>query len=211
MNEITILFRDDPDHEGFNKQILSFLEDKHRSLNQNGYIIRPVIVDSDNIDKYVKLGVQSLPALLTSNDNQENGVNDIIAFLSIKTSDPKDKQKNSIVKNKFQNLIQEMANVSLEDLKREETEDVSSKKSLHSDALTQEDIMKGNQKFDYINKKQSVPSRKKTSQNAPSKDMYQEQNTKFDNMDKDEIHIMQRYLDSINTDDEEEQYSPDYM
>lgn len=212
MNEITILFRDDPEHQIFNQQIISFLEEKHRLLNQNGYVIRPVIVDTSNIDKYAKLGVQSLPALLTSNDNQENGVNNIIAFLSIKTEDPKNKQKNNILKNKFNNLIQEVSNISLDELKKEEKDGAAPKDLPNLDILTQDEIMNASKKFDYINKKQSVPTTKKrdgSKHREGTRSSFKEQNTKFNNMDKDEIHIMQQYLDSINSDDEDH-YAPDY-
>ena len=185
-------------------------------MNQNGYIIRPVIIDTSNIDKYAKLGVQSLPALLTSNDNQENGVNNIIAFLSIKTEDPKNKQKNSVLKNKFQNLIQEVSNISLDELKKEEKSNAAPKDLPNLDILTQDEIMNASKKFDYINKKQNVPpsSKKKENLNSRQKGMnqntFKEQDTKFNNMDKDEIHIMQQYLDSINSDEEEDHYAPDY-
>ena len=212
MDEITILFRDDTSHESFNKQILSFLHDTHQALNQNGYIIRPIIIDSHNIDKYAKLGVQTLPALLTSNDTQENGVNNIIMYLSIKSNtSEKPKVSGSGSKQKFQNMIQEVASISLEELKKEENEGTSKKDMPELDILTQDDIMKGSQKFDYVNRKtQPSSSRKMKNGTIPSTSTFKEQNTKFQNMDKDEIHVMQQYLNAIESEDEEEQYQPDW-
>lgn len=209
MEEITILFRDDIGHEQFNRQILSFLHDKHQALNQNGFIVRPIIVGSTNIDKYAKLGVQSLPALLTSNDTQENGVNNIIMFLSLKSNTGKPATSKGS-KHKFQNLIQEVSHISLDELKKEESDGVGKKDVPNLDILTQDDIMAGTKKFDYVNKKTQPNSNRKMKQGTiPSNSTFKEQDTKFQNMDKDEIHVMQQYLNAIES-DEEEHYQPDY-
>lgn len=78
---ITVLLKESPDDTAYNKQILEYLNDRHQELNNANYAIGIEIVDDSNINKFIRLGVSSTPALMLE-DNIEYGVSSIIAILA---------------------------------------------------------------------------------------------------------------------------------
>jgi hypothetical protein len=95
MNEIIVLLKDNKKHNQYNKQLISFLNEYHESLNDNKYLINIKIVDDNNIDKYIKSGIESIPAINIDNEFIY-GVNQIIQKLSILLNNKNTNEVNNI-------------------------------------------------------------------------------------------------------------------
>ena len=64
-------------------RIMEYLNDRHQSINDMGYAITIDIVEDSNINKFIKQGITSIPALVLPNDEDpQYGVNAIIAALA---------------------------------------------------------------------------------------------------------------------------------
>ena len=78
---VSILLRDTEDSQLHNERILEYLNDRHQQLNDVKFAVAIDIVDNDNINKFIKKGITSIPALIVDNDIQY-GVNSILATLA---------------------------------------------------------------------------------------------------------------------------------
>jgi hypothetical protein len=127
LKKISILLKDSDENEGHNIQIMEYLNDRHRAINDAGYAIAIDIVEDDNINNYIKQGVISTPALILSDgenglhNDAQYGVNAIIAALAklevIQTSDHfYDDNQGSNPEQSFRDIIiQEMMSSEQED------------------------------------------------------------------------------------------------
>lgn len=64
-----------------NKKILDYLNAHQKKINSNDIIIKPLIMNPDKIDDFVKIGVSNLPSLLY-NGKIVYGVNEIIKYIN---------------------------------------------------------------------------------------------------------------------------------
>lgn len=85
LKKVRILLRDSDDSEEHNTQILEYLNERHEYLNDVGYAIAIDIVDSTNINRFIKQGVTSIPALIPPDSDATDaqyGVNVILSSLA---------------------------------------------------------------------------------------------------------------------------------
>lgn len=83
LQKVTILLKDSDESEVYNVQILEYLNDRYRQINDTGYAIAIDIVDDGNINRFIKKGITSIPALYIEDpEDAEYGVNAIIASLA---------------------------------------------------------------------------------------------------------------------------------
>lgn len=88
MNEfkrVSVLLRDSEDSQEHNEQIIQYLNERHEYINDMRYHIAVDIVDDTNINKYIKQGITSIPALIPPEGDTTDavyGVNAILASLS---------------------------------------------------------------------------------------------------------------------------------
>lgn len=83
IRKVRILLKDSDESEVHNIQIMEYLNERHRPINDAGYAITIDIVDDTNINKFIKQGVTSIPAIILPNDDDPMyGVNNIIATLA---------------------------------------------------------------------------------------------------------------------------------
>lgn len=82
MKEILILFKNDPKHDKYNRQIFEFLNNQYQNLNNIGFKINPIIINNNNIDKYVRSGIGNLPSLIYEEEDIKSGSTAIINFLT---------------------------------------------------------------------------------------------------------------------------------
>lgn len=78
---ITILLKESSAEADYNKRIVEYLNDRHRELNDVGFVIAVEMIDDSNINKFIKLGITSTPALMIDDDTQY-GVSSILATLA---------------------------------------------------------------------------------------------------------------------------------
>lgn len=76
--ELNILLK--PNSNKNNKKILEYLHNKQKKINDNNIIINPLVVESDKINEFVKMGVSNLPSLLYKEDIIY-GVSKIIKYI----------------------------------------------------------------------------------------------------------------------------------
>lgn len=83
IRKVRILLKDSDESEVHNIQIMEYLNERHCPINDAGYAITIDIVDDTNINKFIKQGVTSIPAIiLPEDDDPMYGVNNIIATLA---------------------------------------------------------------------------------------------------------------------------------
>lgn len=81
--KITIVLRDSSNHVENNRRIIEYLNDRYRILNDNRYTIAIEILDDSNIDDFIKIGVDEVPAIqLDKAGSFTSGVNNILAALA---------------------------------------------------------------------------------------------------------------------------------
>jgi len=85
-----------PDSNKNNKKIMDYLSINQKKINNNDMEIKPLIVESDKIDKFIKLGVSNLPTLLYDGEIIY-GVNEIITFIDNKCNEKKESSKKDII------------------------------------------------------------------------------------------------------------------
>lgn len=78
---VDVLLKDSDESYAHNCRIMDYLNDRYKKLNDAQYAIAIDIIDDDNINDYVKRGVESIPALIVD-DDIEYGVNNILATLA---------------------------------------------------------------------------------------------------------------------------------
>jgi len=70
-----------PHSNSNNKKILDYLHENQKKINSNDMLIKPLIMNPDKIDEFVKIGVNNLPSLLY-NGKIVYGVNEIIKYIN---------------------------------------------------------------------------------------------------------------------------------
>ena len=79
----------------YNKNLFEFLNNNVEEIVDSDYYIRLILIDESNIDKFVKLGIKSTPALLDENENKTvTGVEEIIKYIVSKCENWEDEIKN---------------------------------------------------------------------------------------------------------------------
>jgi hypothetical protein len=83
LNILKIFVKDSKKTENrYNKNLFEFLNNNVKEIIDSNYYIRLILIDNTNIDKFIKLGMKSTPALLDE-ENQETvtGVDQIIKYI----------------------------------------------------------------------------------------------------------------------------------
>ncbi len=81
--KVSVVLKDSPSHDDYNKRIIEYLNDRHPAINDNKFTIAIEVADDSNINDYVREGMESIPAIKISEDSSYvYGVNSIIALLS---------------------------------------------------------------------------------------------------------------------------------
>ena len=70
-----------PNSNENNKKILDYLHKNQKKINSNDIIIKPLIMNPEKIDEFVKIGVSNLPSLLY-NGKIIYGVNEMIKYIN---------------------------------------------------------------------------------------------------------------------------------
>jgi hypothetical protein len=171
---ITILLKDSPDHNDYNKRILEYLNDRHQNLNDVGYVIAIEVVDNTNINSFISAGITSIPALLLDND-MEYGVNSIISTLA-KLEITNITPMNSGFKNNTDNSNDTFRDLIMEEMLAGEQETdgggASSIKPKHQDypeeAMSSKDIDQKMTKYEAIYKAREKSNPKRNNNKIPS-------------------------------------------
>lgn len=79
--KVEILLRNTDESLDHNKRILEYLDERYQHINNAGYAIAIEVVEDENINKFIKRNIVSIPALV-SGDQIEYGVNSILATLA---------------------------------------------------------------------------------------------------------------------------------
>jgi hypothetical protein len=82
MKDILLLLKDTESHNNYNNRILEYLDDRHEYINKNLYRINIDLITSNNLDHYVKKGVESIPALFLNENDISHGVSSILSKLA---------------------------------------------------------------------------------------------------------------------------------
>lgn len=130
--KVNILLRDTEDSQEYNERILEYLNDRHQELNDVGYAVAIDIIDDDNINKFIKKGITSIPALIVDDDVQY-GVNSIFAKLAklelVNNSVPNDPFTDRIGSDDPEQAFRERA---MKEMMSDEQEDADSKSSVRA-------------------------------------------------------------------------------
>ena len=80
---VLIVLKDSSSHMDYNRRILEYLNDRHPAINDNMFTISIDVVTNDNINDYVRAGIESIPALqMADSEEYIYGVNSILAGLA---------------------------------------------------------------------------------------------------------------------------------
>lgn len=82
MKDILLLLKDIESHDNYNNRILEYLNDRHEYINKNLYRINIDLISSNNLDHYIKKGVESIPALFIDENDISHGVSSILSKLA---------------------------------------------------------------------------------------------------------------------------------
>lgn len=88
--KVLIILKDSSNHDEYNRRIMEYLTDRHTIINDNKYTIAIEVADDDNINQFVKQGVESVPAMQIVDGDYIYGVNSILSGLAkLEMSQPK--------------------------------------------------------------------------------------------------------------------------
>lgn len=77
------MLKDADTHDDYNKRIIEYLNDRYMAINDNMFTIAINIVDDSNINDYVLQGMESVPAMkISQDDDYIYGVNSILSTLA---------------------------------------------------------------------------------------------------------------------------------
>jgi hypothetical protein len=93
LNNLKIFVKDSKKTENrYNKNLFEFLNNNVEEIVDSDYYIRVILIDETNINKFIKLGIKSTPALLDENENQTvTGVEQIIKYIVSRCENWEDK------------------------------------------------------------------------------------------------------------------------
>ena len=81
--KVSIVLKDAEKHNDYNKRIIEYLNDRYMALNDNLFTIAINVANDSNINDYVLQGMESVPAMRISKDEDYiYGVNSIISTLA---------------------------------------------------------------------------------------------------------------------------------
>lgn len=83
LNVLKIFVKDSKKTENiYNKNLFEFLNNNVEEIIDRNYYIRLILIDESNIDKFVKLGIKSTPALLDEEQQKTvTGVEQIVKYI----------------------------------------------------------------------------------------------------------------------------------
>jgi hypothetical protein len=107
---LKIFVKDSPKTDNkYNKLILEFLNNNIEEIVSYGCYIRIILLNNTNIDKFLKLKINNIPALYDENENQAvTGVENIIKYIIQKCNAPTDSEE--IVKSSVSKKPDSMSN-----------------------------------------------------------------------------------------------------
>jgi hypothetical protein len=107
---LKIFVKDSPKTDNkYNKLILEFLNNNIEEIVSYGCYIRIILLNNTNIDKFLKLKINNIPALYDENENQAvTGVENIIKYIIQKCNAPTDSEE--IVKSSVSKKPDPMSN-----------------------------------------------------------------------------------------------------
>lgn len=109
---LKIFVKDSPKTDNkYNKLILEFLNNNIDEIVSYGCYIRIVLLNNTNIDKFLKLKINNIPALFDENENKSiTGVENIIKYIIHKCDAPTDSEE--VIKSNKDNKSESMKNKS---------------------------------------------------------------------------------------------------
>lgn len=138
--KVSIILKDAPNHEDYNKRIIEYLNDRHTAINDNMFTIAIEVVDDNNLNDYVLQGMESVPAMLITQDEPYvYGVNSILSMLSkleiIENGAPSkgngDKMTSAYgASNDSSNHVDAFYNMALQEMKSDDQEDPDAPSSI---------------------------------------------------------------------------------
>ena len=107
---LKIFVKDSPKTDNkYNKLILEFLNNNIEEIISYGCYIRIILLNNSNIDKFLKMKINNIPALFDEYENQSvTGVENIIKYIIEKCNVPTDSEE--IVKSNVNNKYVENSN-----------------------------------------------------------------------------------------------------
>ena len=161
---ITILLKESSVEDDYNKRIVEYLNDRHRKLNDIGFVIAVEMIDDSNINKFIKLGITSTPALMVEDDIQY-GVNSILATLA-KLEIVSPPQMDHFADNAGSELADAHHNMLLEEMNSTEQEDENPSEPSMSSGDMESRMSAYNSIYD-ARKKRNTPGRSKPTSTPP--------------------------------------------
>ena len=155
---ITILLKESSIEADFNKRIIEYLNDRHQELNNIGFVIAVEMIDESNINKFIKLGITSTPALMVEDETQY-GVNSILATLA-KLEIISPPQTDHFATNTGSELADAHRNMLLEEMNSTEQEDENPSEPSMSSGDIESRMSAYNSIYD-ARKKRNMPGRSK--------------------------------------------------
>lgn len=81
--KVSIVLKDAEKHDDYNKRIIEYLNDRYMALNDNMFTIAINVANDSNINDYVLQGMESVPAMrISKDDDYIYGVNSILSTLA---------------------------------------------------------------------------------------------------------------------------------
>ena len=107
---LKIFVKDSPKtNNKYNKLILEFLNNNIDEIVSFGCYIRIILLNNTNIDKFLKLKINNIPALFDENENTSiTGVENIIKYIIQKCDAPTDSEE--VIKSNTGNRVESMKN-----------------------------------------------------------------------------------------------------
>jgi hypothetical protein len=117
--KVIVYLRDADDHEELNIRVMDYLNDRYRFLNDAGFVIAIEVIDDSNINKFMKQGISSVPAIRI-NEETDFGASNVMAALARlemvpkKTSKSAFEEKDPVISH-HERMLQEMLSDEPED------------------------------------------------------------------------------------------------
>lgn len=86
--KVIVYLRDDDDHEDLNIRVMEYLNDRYKFINDAGFVIAIEVIDDSNINKFMKQGISSVPAIRVDEDI-DFGASNVMAALARLEMKPK--------------------------------------------------------------------------------------------------------------------------
>ena len=163
------------DNNKFNKDLFIYLNKNQKIINNNNIILKPILIETNVIDKYIKMGITKIPSIL-HNNKIISGYSKIINYIN-KLS------KNTNIENKIndEDIEINMKNYMLDEALKKENDDIE-------EVITPDELY--NNRFDNRTNGKNTIIQKKNSMSNYNINNYEED----DNINNEEDELLLKHL-----------------